>query len=129
MAEARTSNSPGSKKGGRPSARSAIFLASTSIPTTSCPSSAMAEACPAPRYPQPITGMQENLDGRRTRCRQLRSYGTVAQSSGTVSILVGWTMGVICASSTFLPGLAATTSKVRFWVAPGANSTRTLPTG
>ncbi|MBK5238770.1 MAG: O-antigen ligase family protein, partial [Actinomycetales bacterium] len=67
------------------------------------------------------SGMDEGGDGH---VAQLPSYGIVAQSRGTVSTVVGCTMGVICASSTFVPGVAATTSKVRFWVAPGANSTR-----
>jgi len=39
--------------------------ASTSMPTTSWPSSAMQAACTAPRYPQPIT---EIRTGRAYRC-------------------------------------------------------------
>ena len=48
-AEASTSGRPGSKNGGRPAWSSWILPGSTSMPMTSWPSSAIAEACTAPR--------------------------------------------------------------------------------
>ena len=49
VAEVRISGRPGSKNGGRPAASAAILRSSTSMPTTSWPSSAIAAACTAPR--------------------------------------------------------------------------------
>ncbi len=49
MFRRRMSERPGSKNGTSPAWRRSILCASTSMPTTSCPSSAMQAACVAPR--------------------------------------------------------------------------------
>src|SRR5699024_2280562 len=50
-----SSLSPGSKNGGRPEVSASTLASSTSTPVTSWPRDAMAAACTAPRYPQPMT--------------------------------------------------------------------------
>ena len=51
---------PGSKNGASPRAACAIFSASTSMASTSCPRSAKQTAWVSPRYPVPITVTRGN---------------------------------------------------------------------